>query len=265
MYDFSSCKLCREKATPVYRLKNCSVYACSACDFHFIDHLDGPPPEPDAAKRLDQKGRAYIERMLVPNGLQLRKNLSLVKQHQTVAQANCLDIGAGAGLFSSLVAAEGGITFGIEPQQVFREFAREKFGLTLNHETIEAPHWQQGHANFFHVVTMWDVLEHLDFPAETVQYAFKVTRPGGWLFLDTPCRDSLFYILSQWSYKLGKEPNPRMLQSLYSPEPYRHKQLFTLEQLVRLVTGCGFTLVRKNTMIPLLQNKIVLACRKPEL
>lgn len=263
-YDFSRCKLCATyAASPTYRLKKTTVYACSACDFHFINHLDSLPSEPaDNAKPLDRKAGDYIEGRLPVSEKQLRVNLLLVKRHVSLSGAHCLDIGAGAGLYAHLLAQEGAIVHGIEPQRIFREFAQRKFGITLNEATIGARHWQQGFAGSFDVVTLWDVFEHVNFPAETLQNACNVTKTGGWLFLDTPRRDALFYRISEWSYRLSGGANPLFLESLYSPLPFRHKQIFTLRQLLKLVEKSGFSVTHMRSSFLQPQNKIVLVCRK---
>ncbi len=267
MYDFSRCKLCTEKSgVPTYKLKDSTVYACDSCGFHYINHLDTMPSEsPDEADSpLTQKAWDFIEGKLIPNGKQLRKNLRIVQEFSRLSEAQCLDIGAGAGLFSSLLSEEGASVYGIEPQRVFREFAQKKFAIALNAETIDDAFWQKGFADFFDVVTLWDVLEHVNFPTETLKEAYRVIRPGGRLFLDTPCRDSLVYKISEWSYRLSKGTNPLLLGSLYSPKPFRHKQIFSLDQLVQLVESIGYTVVRANYSPLKPQNKIVLVCQKPD-
>ncbi len=265
-YDFSRCKLCATfAASPKYKLKNTTVYACATCDFHFINHLDSLPPAPqgDVTTPLDRKTREYIEGKLPASGKQLKENMLLVKRHLSLSGSHCLDIGAGAGLFAQLLTEEGAFVHGIEPQGIFREFAQQKFGIALNGETIETQHWQQGFAGFFDVVTLWDVLEHLNFPAENLQNAYNVIKPGGWLFLDTPRRDTLYYRISEWSYRLGSGANTRLLETLYSPLPFRHKQIFNLNQLLELVGKIGFSVTSMQSSFFRSHNKIVLVCRKP--
>jgi 2-polyprenyl-3-methyl-5-hydroxy-6-metoxy-1,4-benzoquinol methylase len=265
-YNFNRCKLCATNAaSPKYKLKKTTVYACAACDFHFINHLDSLPSEPlnDATKPLDRKAWDYIEGRLPAGGIQFRKNLLLVKRHISLSGAHCLDIGAGAGLFAQFLAEAGALVHGIEPQGIFREFAQRKFGIALNGETIDDRHWQQGFAGFFDAATLWDVFEHVNFPAETLQNAYNVIRPGGWLFLDTPRRDALFYRISEWSYRLSGGANSRLLGSLYSPLPFRHKQMFTLRQLLKLVEKTGFSVTSMHSSFFQPHNKMVLVCRKP--
>jgi 2-polyprenyl-6-hydroxyphenyl methylase/3-demethylubiquinone-9 3-methyltransferase len=260
-YDFTRCKLCGSHAAhPKYILKKTTVYACAGCDFHFINHLDSLPP---ASLPLDRKAWDYIAGRLPASEAQLRKNLLLVQRHTSLSGAHCLDIGAGAGVFAQLLAEAGAVVQGLEPQGIFREFAERKFGLALHGETIDARHWQESFVGFFDIVTLWDVFEHVNFPVETLENAFNVLKPGGWLFLDTPRRDALFYRASEWSYRMSSGTNPLLLESLYSPLPFRHKQLFTRRQLLNLMEKIGFSVIRTHASLFPSHNKMVLVCRKP--
>jgi 2-polyprenyl-6-hydroxyphenyl methylase/3-demethylubiquinone-9 3-methyltransferase len=266
VYDFSRCKLCENKAAvPTYKLKNTTIYVCAACDFHFINYLDTLTYDchHDETRALDQASCTYIESKLFESEKKLQKNLLLVKQYRPLSKAHCLDIGVGAGLFINLLLKSGAVVHGIEPQKIFREFAQKKFGITIHRETIDDHYWQQGFAGYFNIITLWDVLEHVNFPAETLKNAYNVTEAGGWLFLDTPRRDSFFYKLGELSYKLSGGSNPFIFESIYSSQPYRHKQLFTLQQLIQLVEKIGFSVVHLNTSLFKPQNKMILVCRKP--
>lgn len=265
MYDFSRCKLCmKTSASPTYRLRNTTVFTCSKCGFHSIDYLDLMPPEqPDeGAPLLDDRSRRFIEAHLPANSTQHRKNLELVRRNCRLPGSRCLDIGAGAGVFLDLLSNEGAAVFGIEPQKIFRDFTFERFGIALDRRTIDESYWQDRHAGSFDVVTMWDVLEHVNFPVETLRGACHVLKPGGWLFLDTPCRNSLFYKISEGSYRLSGGRNSALLESLYSPQPFRHKQMFTQRQLVQLIGEIGCKVIALHSPLLKFNNKIVLGCRK---
>jgi 2-polyprenyl-6-hydroxyphenyl methylase/3-demethylubiquinone-9 3-methyltransferase len=266
VYDFNRCKLCaKNTAVPTYKLKNTTIYVCAACGFHFINHLDTMPSNNQSGEDriLDRKSYDYIEGKLIENGKQLAENLRTVKKYHPLHQSHCLDIGAGAGLFSHLMAEEGALVHGIEPQKIFREFALKKYGISLTGETVDDQYWQQGFAGFFDVVTLWDVLEHVNFPAETLAQLYNVAKEGGWLFLDTPRRDSFFYKMGEWSYRFSSGSNRSIFESIYSSQPFRHKQLFTLNQLIQLVEKVGFSVISMNASFFKPQNKMILVCRKP--
>jgi len=265
-YDFRRCKLCGEMAAaPRYHLKNTDLLVCANCDFHFIAHLDTLPTaaSDQEGRTLDVTAWNFIEGKLKQNRRQLTKRLAVVIEQLPLNGKAALDIGAGVGLFSHMLKDVGAVAEGIEPQRIFREFAQEKFGLTLRAETIDAPFWQEGFVEHFDLVTLWDTLEHLNFPVETLRDAARVLKPGGLLFLDTPSRDSFYYKISEWSYRLSKGTNPLFLSSLYSPKPFRHKQIFTVRQLIDLVEKLNFEVVAKNRsglFDP--GNKIVLVAKK---
>ncbi|AMV70522.1 hypothetical protein JCM30471_25160 [Desulfuromonas carbonis] len=264
MYDFSRCKLCgKEAAAPKYRLKEMTVYACTNCDFHFIDALDDLPTEESRESLLTGKTRQFISSKLLQNSAQLKINLQFVKAHVALAGKHCLDIGSGAGVFPSLLQEEQAIPEGIEPQQVFREYALEKFKLLLRAELVDDPYWQNGYASYFEIITLWDTLEHVNFPVQTIAAAAKLLKPGGYLFLDTPARDSFFYRVSEWSYRLSRSATSPLLETLYSPKPFRHKQIFTKAQLLALLKSAGFSNIEFSA-IHRARNKLVLVARKTD-
>lgn len=263
MYDFKRCKLCAEPAAvPTYRLKNTTVYVCAACDFHYIDRLDNLPVDVVTSRSLDARALAFIERQLGASAARQQTKLRLAQGYCPLAGANCLDLGAGAGQFASLLAAQGAAVHGIEPQPVFRAFAQQKFGLNLQEETVDAPYWQAGFAAAFDLVTLWDVLEHVNFPVETLRDAVRLLKPGGWLLLDTPRRDACFYRLGEWSYRFSRGINPLLLESFYSPLPFRHKQIFTRAQLSTLVESLGLRVIRLESPLRTLHGQMTLVCRK---
>jgi len=262
VYDFSRCKLCRnDSAALKYKLKNMSLYACSDCDFQYIDALDEFPDEKADQPLLTESARNFIERKLPQNRLQLKKDLQFVSNHVDLPEKRCLDIGSGVGMFGSLLKEAGAEPYGIEPQQIFREFALEKFQITTRRELIDDPYWQDQHRAFFDVVSLWDTLEHVNFPADTLLAAAKVLKPGGYLFLDTPSRDSIFYRSSEWSYRFSSGTKALMLNKLYSPKPYCHKQIFTRKQLWKLLNNCGFPNIVQSELHPA-RKKFVIACQK---
>lgn len=262
MYDFSRCKLCgKNNAHPKYQLNQMRLYACADCDFHFIDALDDFPAEQSQATQLTDQARQFIASKLPKNASQLKQNLRFVASYLPLAGARSLDIGCGAGLFPSLLQAAGATPSGIEPQQVFREFAQETFHQAIRPELIDANYWQHNYVACFDLVTLWDTLEHVNFPVETLRAACRVLKPGGYLFLDTPSRDSLFYRAGEWSYRLSQGRNAQLLNSLYSARPYRHKQLFSKRQLWQLLENCQLDVLGRSRFHHS-HNKLVVACRK---
>lgn len=274
-YDFRCCKLCGEhSAEPAYRLEDATIQVCRRCDFHFLDHLDPlTSGDEESPRELDEKSWTYISERLGTGEGELPWRLRLVEKYCSLPGARCLDIGAGVGQFLLLLRAAEAKGTGIEPSRLRRLFAQRKFDLHLEEQTIEAPHWREKFAAAFDVITLWDVIEHVNFPAATLARALALLKPGGALFIDTPSRDILPYRLSRLAYRLSGGRLPLFLSSYYSALPYGHKQIFTPKQLARLVEQAGFEILAQGAGYdellgmrpPLLRpkSKIILVGRKP--
>jgi 2-polyprenyl-6-hydroxyphenyl methylase/3-demethylubiquinone-9 3-methyltransferase len=266
-YVFRRCKYCGEPtAKATYDLgDNLLIYVCGGCDFHFLNRLD-PVAGDESAPGLAQSARNYIDRRLQEPAPQLAQRLQLVRRQVRLDGARCLDIGAGVGQFLLAIKQQGAQGQGIEPSRLRREYARQTFALELRAELVEQPYWQRDHAATFDLITLWDVLEHVNFPVETLQQTLPLLKPGGWLFLETPSRLALSYRLSQLVAHLSGGQLPLFLASHYSAAPFGHKQIFTPDQVCRLLEGLGLQLLIKRRSYGsalLRRDKIILGARKP--
>ena len=92
-----------------------------------------------------------------------------------------LDVGAYTGVFVDIATQHGWDAWGIEPSRWAVEQARRE-GLPMMEGTLETSILQD---DDFDVVTMWDVIEHVANPVETIRAAWRVLRPGGYLVVHT--------------------------------------------------------------------------------
>lgn len=251
-YDYSVCKLCaRRQGRVIYRLKRgMQVYECGGCGFHYIDYLDEIRREARTTEviKVSKKDYEYINGQLQSNVQRFRQHAAFVKNYVNIRHAKCLDVGAGGGLFLNILRAEGAEVRGIEPDAVSREFARQNYQMELSPRAIEASEWSEDCQNSFDAVTLWDVIEHVNFPSETLHAAFAVLRPGGYLFLDTPARDAFYYKMGEWSHRLTRGRYPTFLNMMYSNTPFAHKQIFASDRLQVLMEEIGFELISIKKM-----------------
>jgi 2-polyprenyl-6-hydroxyphenyl methylase/3-demethylubiquinone-9 3-methyltransferase len=169
--------------------------------------------------------------------------MELVKDLRCLTNRNVLDIGAGGGLFLHLMREEGALIHGIEPSTTRVEFAKRKYNIDLFTCTVEDEYWQKNFRKFFDIVTMWDVIEHVNYPVETLNMANNLLKPNGLLCIDTPARDAFYYKAAVGTYSITRGKCAWLLKWMYSNEPFGHKQIFTGAQMDSLVTGLGFSLV----------------------
>lgn len=227
-----------------YRLKNANVYV-SENGFRFIDYLDPVEeisPEIDASQ-LTGEVAAYIETQLQANAKKFENQANIVKRHLPLQNANVLDIGCGGGLFLSLLKAQNAKVVGIELSDSRAQYAKSKHGLEIHKHPIESDFWQRGYANHFDAVTLWDVIEHVNFPLQTLQSAANVLKEGGLLLIDTPCRDSFYHRFGELTYRLSGGKFPTFLNAMYSSHLFGHKQIFSTGEMRQLFETVGFEVI----------------------
>ena len=98
-----------------------------------------------------------------------------------------LDIGAYIGVFVEEAQKSGWQAVGVEPSD-WAAAEAQKRGLNVIVGTQDTPELQ---GKQFDVITMWDVIEHVDSPSEEMTKTYHLLKPGGWLVLHTMDIDSL--------------------------------------------------------------------------
>lgn len=241
----ATCKLCSAaKAKATYKLHQTTLFCCPCCDLHFIDYLDPPASIAPPEKPLSDQARGYIDLRQDESALLHPLRLRLVQQHLSSPRPRLLDIGAGTGQFQRLATAEmHAESYGIEPSSLRRQYALEQFELSLFKELVEDPFWQTSFSAYFDLITLWDVLEHVNNPRQTLSHAVKLLKPGGIIAIDTPNRNVFPYRLSETAYRLSRGRCSLFLDSFYAAVPFGHKQIFTRQQLSTLFTETGLNQV----------------------
>ena len=233
-----------ESARLTYRLRNANVYV-SPEGFHFTDYLDPVEeisPRIDETQLTDQES-AYIETQLQANLNKFKNQADILAKHLPLQNAKILDIGCGGGLFLSLLKQKGAQVTGIELSDSRAQYAKTRHGLLIDKHPIETDYWQNGYAQHFDAVTLWDVIEHVNYPVRTLQSAANVLKEGGFLLIDTPCRDSFYHQVGALSYRLSRGRFPTFLNAMYSSHLFGHKQIFSTREMKDLFISVGLKVV----------------------
>ena len=148
-----------------------------------------------------------------------------------------MDIGCGFGDFLGLAQKRGWETFGIDISAKVLKVAREKYaGIRFWQGTIENIHLQD---NYFDVVTMWDVIEHLSDPVTTLKAVQRCLVDDGLLVIKTPNQDWLGRRYSLLLYKASLRTIRFHLKYLwYLP----HFYFFRPKTITLLLQRTGFEL-----------------------
>jgi len=89
----------------------------------------------------------------------------------------------------------------------------------------------------FDVVTLWDVLEHVQRPSAMLQEANRVLRTTGVLIVRTPNEDTLLNRIAQGVYVLSAGQVRGLVQRMHE---YYHLYFFTHSTLDAMLKRCGF-------------------------
>lgn len=242
MENFDSLKH-NPPGSPKYKLSNANVFV-SAEGFHFIDHLD-PLEEISPVidgSALTEEEIAYIETSLQSNPERLAHQINAVRRHSEVTGKKALDIGCGGGLFLSKMKQAGADVLGIELSDTRAFYAKTKHGFEVVKRAIEDGYWKVHHGSF-DIVTLWDVIEHVNYPQATLKSAADMLKSGGILLIDTPCRDAFYHRFGEFTYWLSRGKFPTFLNTMYSAKPFGHKQIFSLAEMKSALEAAGLEVV----------------------
>jgi 2-polyprenyl-3-methyl-5-hydroxy-6-metoxy-1,4-benzoquinol methylase len=226
-----------------YRLRYVVVYQSPAghCFTDLLDGADDIPPEVDEAALTPGMTR-YIRDWLSSNRQRVAAHVALAAQHVALEGARVLDVGCGSGVFLAELAQRGAAVEGADLNDGYLLYARRNHGLTVHKRPLSSAFWSE-RRGAYDLVTLWDVVEHLDFPARNLREAAALLKPGGYLMLDTPCRDGVFHRIGDLTYALSLGRYPTLLNLMYGRSAFGHKQILAMHELRELLEQAGLEII----------------------
>jgi SAM-dependent methyltransferase len=215
-----------------------SLLKCPKCGSVFL----WPRPSEEALSRF--YGKDYPEHRLPEPGsktvptifsryyknLGLNRLCRLTVRFSGSSEGRLLDIGAATGLFLAQMRRWGKWElFGLEPHPRPARYAREVLGLKVFSGTLRDHPFPD---EFFQVITLWNVFEHLPDPIESLKKINRLLAPSGILILSLPYLESL---------------EARFFGKYWAGwEVPRHLYLFPRETLTRLLEENGFDVLGRT-------------------
>lgn len=212
------------------------VVRCSVCSLVFAsprwtsEHLFKRYRDPEYWTHYAETIRATA---FDPVANQARWDPSLELFAAERGEGRLLDVGCATGEFLAAAKARGWQAHGVEASEIAAAHARESHGVDVHTGTLEDVRFPDAS---FDVVTMWDVIEHLQHPRAVVERVARLLRPGGLLGLTTPNIGSLrYYVQGRRWWVVG---------------PNEHIFYFSPATVDRLLRRCGFDVTHIDTFGP---------------
>jgi 2-polyprenyl-3-methyl-5-hydroxy-6-metoxy-1,4-benzoquinol methylase len=172
------------------------IYRCASCSFAFNDAA------PEAIDHLEEYARnrdpEYLEQR---SSRRLTYARELDRIEPLTSGRDLLDVGCHAGFFLELARERGFRVAGVEPSRWAAEHAKAALGLDIFNGPIERYETDRR----FDVITLWDVIEHLEDPVGVLERVRELLRPQGLLAFTTHNLDSLPARLLRGRYPLLME------------------------------------------------------------
>ncbi|MCC6182967.1 MAG: class I SAM-dependent methyltransferase [Bacteroidia bacterium] len=189
IFEDVNCCVCNN-STPsdfrkLYEKDDYTVLECNKCSFTFI-----PPYFRKQVKYDNYKDEKVTEAVRNGNNYvkferhKLRYNL--IKKYKP--NGSLFDLGAGWGHFMLTGKTLGYEVYGIEISE--QPFLYSKHDLKLPVEHIDF--FKMSEDRKFDIITMWDVLEHIDKADDVIKKCARITNPNGFIVIQVPQIDSYF-------------------------------------------------------------------------
>ena len=158
----------------------------------------------------------------------IRNRRRVVERIRGEGERRLLDVGCSTGIFLDEMRTAGWDVAGIEPNRGAADYARGRFGLTVNSNELPyagLPAWS------YDLVTFWDALEHTLDPLATLCEANRVLASQGFVVLTLPNHNGVDRTLFGCGWNGYDAP--------------RHLHSFTTNSLRVILSRAGFELTKR--------------------
>lgn len=184
-----NCEVCKKEVEQVFKEKfgAYTLWECSVCHVQFWTPMKNPGAE------WYEKDERYSFRNRDPLKTPEVDHREFLKDSPT-PRGRVLDVGMGTGNFLKFAMASGYQGYGIDFDHDAVSTAEKTFGLkNVCVLDLDGALIKFGE-NFFDAVTLFQVLEHLDQPKESISKIRRLLKPGGYLAISVPYRNAPDYL-----------------------------------------------------------------------
>lgn len=227
MKNLQGCDICGSKEHAFFLKKDSySIVKCSSCGLIFREVL----PTDRELFTLYSKGfftsigrLQYYIKDEYTNIFNARVRLKMVQRYKKIG--TLLDIGCAFGTFLKVMQENNWEPWGSEISAYAANYAQRKKLHILTGDFLDV----QFPVQFFHIITMWDYIEHVRSPYDNLIKSRKLLKKNGIVFISTPDIGSTFARILGKRWRLIK--------------PKQHLYYFNKKTLFMLLEKTGFSVI----------------------
>ena len=184
--EFVFCPLCgRNEYKEIYRERGVlGIVRCLKCSLIYVNPRLKNPEEVywgDADKYFKEAKLIFEGKARHHRDSNYIADLKLIYKYKP--SGNLLDIGTNMGFFIRNARGKKWNLYGVEPSASLSELARRHFELNVKTCFLEDSNFD---SNFFDVITMTDVFEHITEPGKILNEVHRILKKDGILFIKVP-------------------------------------------------------------------------------
>jgi 2-polyprenyl-3-methyl-5-hydroxy-6-metoxy-1,4-benzoquinol methylase len=203
------------------------LYRCKICAGVFIPEFNFKPVDfydKHYFKGSDSKG--YQNYKCMENSLRKTfiKRINKIEEKHKITGKDMLDFGCGMGFFLSEARKKGYRAAGIEVSDYAAGYCRTKYGFSILNNINDID-------KNFDIITMWDVIEHLEDPLNILSRVHDIMTADGLLVITTGNIDSAAAKLSGKKWHLFNIPehlsyfSPKSIKYLLEKTGFKIRQI----------------------------------------
>lgn len=146
-----------------------------------------------------------------------------------------LEVGPGFGVFMEVAKNNGWDVFGVELNKYYYNYLKNDLKLNVINSTLKEADYEE---NFFDVINMDNVLEHMATPKEELAIGYKILKKGGVILVQVPNFDNLLYKIVRIYREIFRKTETEFFHHLY---------FFNKKSLNILMIKCGYKIISTRT------------------
>jgi 2-polyprenyl-3-methyl-5-hydroxy-6-metoxy-1,4-benzoquinol methylase len=189
LQNLKSCDFCQGNFILIHRTKGYYFGRCAECGLYYV-----PMSKLDNEKIVEfyqnyghnvtlirKHDSSWLEIMEYV----FKKRIQTLKKYANISthKPNFLDVGCGLGYFVYAAQKANWEAYGVEIDRTAWRFATSKLGIAVINMFIEEANFN---SNYFDVVQLESVLEHVQSPTNLLREVHRILKPGGGIILGVP-------------------------------------------------------------------------------